>query len=285
MPIYTFDQVKEILEGRKTILNIGPAFSGKTYSLWTLIAYLKEHNLGKLHYFDLDHKVESLITALTEEPDAKRLNIKDHIVVRRLKARPRIATKDASKITASKDLFEDFKTQINDYENQIDVTTGEWKQGFDCGAVIIDSLTRYNEIVQEFVIAELGRDIGSVETDARSDYTMIMNKVKQAVTGMKILPCVIGWMAHDQIVKNEVDGRVILIPSCAGKGTLAPNLPQMFNVVVVSTTQEETIPGQGKRPKYVWQVQPGGWVRSAGVTSKTGRTMPQFIDQDYRKIL
>lgn len=281
-PTYTAADIAQLIEARKSILCIGPAMSGKTYSLWTLIAYLKEHNLGPLHYFDLDQKVESLILALREEPDAIRLKLLDYIVVHRLKAKPRAATRDVSKVSASKDLFEDFMNQINEFENQIDITTGNWKESFSCGAVIGDSLSRYNEIVQEFVVASVGHDIGAAGSDARNDYTMIMNKVKQVIQGMKMLPCITGWIAHDQLVKNEIDGRVILIPNCAGKETLAPNLPTMFNVVIVSTTQEENIGGQ-KRPKYVWQVQPGGWVRSAGVTSKRG--LPQFVPQDYRGIL
>lgn len=278
MPIFSAADLAKLLEYQKTILVIGPPFSGKTYSLWTLVAYLKQHNLGKFHYLDLDHKVESLIYALTHESEAIKLDLINYIVVRRLAAKPRIAGKGVSKITASKDLFEDMSKQVNEYENQIDINTGKWKTDFDCGAFFIDSLSRFNEIVQEFVVATIGHDIGEKSTDARNDYVMIMNKVKQAVVGMKMLPCITGWIAHDQLIKSELDGKIILIPSVAGKDTLAPSLPKEFNCVLVSTTQKD-----GDKIKYVWQVQPGGWVRSAGVTSKSG--LPMYVPQDYRQIL
>ena len=48
MPLYKADELAKLLEERKSILTIGPQFSGKTQSLWTLVDYLKTHNLGPL---------------------------------------------------------------------------------------------------------------------------------------------------------------------------------------------------------------------------------------------
>lgn len=278
MPIYRADEIAKLLEGRKTILNVGPPFSGKTRSLWTLVAYLKEKNLGPLHIIDLDQKVESLIVALREEPEALRLDLINYIAVHRLAAKDRVES-GARKVDNNKEPFLDFQKQFNSFHDQIDINTGQWKAGFECGAVFIDSLSKYNEICQEYIAAEVGHDFGAKETDARNDYSKLMNKVRQTVESLKSLPCITGWLAHDQLVQSEVDGKIVLLPNVAGKNTLAPSLAKEFNVVVFSTRQEE----KGKDSKYMWQVRPEGWVRSAGVTSKSN--LPTFVEQDYRKIL
>lgn len=271
MPIYTAADMLKLLEGRKTILVIGPPFTGKTRSLHTLIRVLKQRNLGPLHLFDLDQKCESLVEACQADGNL------DYLVLHRLKSVERMGG-GAPKVAASRIAFDDFMGQINFFVDQVDPLTGTWKPNFQCGAIIIDSLSTYNDIIMEFVVSVVGHDIGAKDTDARNDYTKVMNKVKDTVGVLKALPCMSGWIAHDQIVQSEVEGKIILVPNVVGKNTLAPNLAKEFNCVLVSTTQK-----QGNQIKYVWQVQPEGWVRSAGVTGKIN--LPLFIDQDYSLIL
>lgn len=270
-PIYTAADIGKLLEGKKTFLVIGPPFTGKTRGLHTLIRVLKQRNLGPLHLFDLDEKCESLVEALEKDGNL------DYLVLHRLKTIERIGA-GAPKIPGSRAAFDDFMGQINSLIDQVEPITGQWKPGFKCGAVIVDSLTEYNSIIMEFVASVVGHDFGAKDTDARNDYTKVMSKVEDTIGVLKALPCMSGWIAHHQIIQSGVDGQIMLIPSVTGKNTLAPNLAKKFNCVLVSTTQKE-----GNKIKYVWQVQPDGWIKSAGVTGKIN--LPLFIDQDYGLIL
>lgn len=280
MPIYTAADFATLLEARKAILNIGAPFSGKTRSLWTLVAYCKEKNLGPVHHIDLDQKVESLVDALRTEPEAKKLGLLDYLVVHRLAVKPRL-TAAATKVTATKDLFEALQREINDFENHIDVTTGNWKSDFQCGAIVIDSLTRFNKICESWVAATLGHDFGSSGTDSRNDYTIVMNKVESTINGLKMCPCITEWLAHEMIVQSGLDGKITLLPNVAGKNTLAPTLAGMFNCTLYSFTQED--PTNKDKLKYVWQMHAKGQIKSAGVTSRSD--LPLYVEQDYRKIL
>lgn len=273
MPIYGPNEVLSLLAGRKSILNIGPPFSGKTQSLWTLVDYLQQHNLGPLNHFDLDFKADSLIQMLKEK------DLLNNYKLIRLASQTKIRS-GARKIEDNRKVWEEFQHEFNKFDDQIDGTTGEWKNNFTCGAIIIDSLTKYNEILMNYVAAIVGHDFGEKGTDARNDYTKVMNKIKSTIDTLKSMPCITGWIAHDQITRSEFDGKVVLLPSVTGKDTLAPTLSKEFGYVLYSTTQTDK---QGKE-EYVWQVRPGGWVRSAGIPS-TDPNLPQFIPQDYRRIL
>jgi len=278
-PIYTREELATLLETKKSILVVGPPFTGKTRSLWTLVAVLKKRNLGPLHLVDIDEKCDSLYEALTTEPDAVREKLIDYLVVHRIRTKGKINL-TAQKVVQDKDTFNLLARELNEFENHVDPQTGLWKSGFECGAVIVDSLSKFNEIAEEFIAATLGHDFGSQGTDARNDYTMLMSKVKQTIYGLKSLPCMSGWIAHEMLVQSGVDGKITLLPSVAGKNTLAPSLAKNFNCVLYSTTKKLK---DREGVQYMWQVQPEGPVKSAGITGKTG--FPLFIEQDYRKIL
>lgn len=278
MPIFTGAEIIKYLEGYKSILIVGPPFTGKTRSLWTLIAYLKKHNLGPLHVVDLDQKIEALVAALQDEMEARRDHLLDYLVVHRIQVKPKL-TSAATKVTASRDMFEAMKATINEFENKIDINTGKWKQGFECGAVIIDSLSKFNEITRNWVAESLGHDFGAEKTDARNDYTIVMNKVKQTIDGLKMLPCITGWIAHIQLVQSGAEGKLMQLPSVDGKNTLAPALAKEFNCVLYSTGRKKK---EHEKSDYVWQVQPGGQIPSAGTTARSD--LPMYVEQDFRKV-
>lgn len=274
MADYAGEQLLKLLELRKTILNFGPPFTGKTYSLWTLVRWLKQNNFGPLHLHDLDYKCDSLVSKCHREGLLDYLKVFRYSVVDKVQS-------GAQNLAASKDLFVAFQSQFNKYWDQVDPRTGGWKDSYKTeapGAIFYDSLTRYQEIVLEYIVACLGRDIGSPGTDARSDYGKQMNKVMETVQSLKSLPCITGWLAHDQLERDEVSGKVVVLPNVTGR-KLPSMLAKEFNIVIYSMTESGK---SGEKAKYKWQVAPQDWVRSAGVLTRDD--LPTFVEQDYAKI-
>lgn len=273
--LYKANDLIQLLQSQKSILVIGPSFTGKTQSLWTLVDWLRKNNRGPLHLHDLDRKCASLI-AKCQEVDKTLL---DHIIIHRLVAQDKVES-GAAKVGQNRNLWLEFQQDLNSYHDHLDMTTGQFKPDFPCGAIFIDSLSKYNEIVLEYVASIEGHDIGAKGTDARNDYQKAINKIKQTIDSVKSIPCITGWIAHDMIIRSEFDGKIVLLPSVSGQNTLAPALSKEFNIVLFSLTE----PGANNKQEFKWQIKPGGWVRSAGIVA--GKSdLPDFIPQDYRTIL
>lgn len=270
MPIYQSTDLIQLTKQRKAILVFGPPITGKTYSLWTLVKWLKEHNMGKLHLFDMDHKCESLVRKLDKE------KLLEYLVVYQYSPTDKVGS--GATQPGSKDLFVGWQTDFNKYWDQVDPSTGAWKTSYKDapGAIFIDSLTRFQEVVMEYIIATLGRPLGSPNTDARADYGKQMSKVMETVQSLKSLPCITGWLAHDQIERDEIIGKIVVLPNVTGK-KLPSMLAKEFNCVLYSVVQQAD-----NKVSYKWQVVPQGWVQSAGVTSRDD--LPMFVDQDYSKV-
>jgi hypothetical protein len=252
-------------------LIVGPPFTGKTWSLWTLAKYLRDKKLGKLHHFDLDFKAESLITAIQKNDPS----LLDHVVIHRLGVNKTIQAA-GGRIERSRDEYDDFRNDYNKFWPMVDGKTGQWKSDVEApGAIIVDSLTAFGDIVMAAVLAEVGHDLNAPKTDARDDYGRQMGNIKKVIVNLKSLPCITGWIAHDQLIQYGAQGQMMSLPAITGK--LAGQLAAMFNYVLYSTVQ--TI---NDKKVYNWQVQPDGFVRSAGVTSKFD--LPTFVPQDFVKI-
>jgi len=270
MPIYQAQELIALTKIRKAILVFGPPITGKTYSLWTLVRWLKQNNLGKLHLFDLDRKCESLVRKLDKE------KLLDYLLVYQYTPPDKLGS--GATQPGSKDLFVAFQNDYNKYWDNVEPNTGAWKSTYTDppGAIFIDSLTRFQEIVMDYIISSLGRPLGAPNTDARADYGKQMQKVMEAVQSLKSLPCITGWLAHDQMEKDEILGKIVVLPNVTGK-KLPSMLAKEFNCVLYSVVQQVA-----DKATYKWQVSPQGWVQSAGVTSRDD--LPVFVEQDYAKV-
>lgn len=270
MALYEGDALEELVKTKKSIMLIGPAMSGKTYSLWTLIKWLKENNLGKLHLHDLDLKCESLVVKLKKE------GLLDYLVVHRVVV-PDTLTLAPAKVVRDKAKFNLFQVDFNKHYDSVDPKTGGWKAGSAApGAIFIDSLSSFQEIVKEFVMADAGHDIGASGTDARSDFWPIMSKILETIKSLKELPCISGWIMHEALTQDAL-GNLSVLPNVIGK-KFPSELGREFNAILYSTSE-----AKGENTVYKWQMRPKDKVKSAGVTSRDD--LPLFIEQDFRKIL
>lgn len=271
MPIYKGEALLNLLQVKKTILIIGPPITGKTYSLWTLVRWLKQNNLGPLHLHDLDDKCESLVLKCQKE------GLLDHLLVYRY-IMPDKVTKEPARQPGNRDLWLSFEREFNIYHDNLDPRSGKWKESYKeaPGAIILDSLSKYDEMTLEYVVAVSGHDIGAQGTDARNDFGASIKKVQETVKSLKSLPCITGWMAHESIMQ-DAQGKVTILPNVTGK-KFPSQLAKEFNIVLFSLTETK-----GDKVEYKWQTAPKDWVRSAGVTSRVG--LPMFIDQDYSLVL
>lgn len=277
MTQYSGKEIVKLVTEYRTILNWGPAMSGKTYSLWTLVQWLKDHNLGPLHLYDLDDKCESLVRV------CEKKNLLDHLIVFNYRGiTPQIKANQHT--PRSPDLWLAWMNDINKYSNKM-ITKGKgeeeigisWKPDYQGpGAICIDTLTSFDELTTTFVMSSLGRDLGAVGSDARGDYGLIIKKLFEAINYLRKLPCIAVWNAHEQLLQDEKSSEISRLPFITGRK--APTtLPGKFNVVIYSF---------GNGIKYQWLVRPDAsrFVRVAGTTSRDD--LPdKTIEQDYRLLL
>jgi len=267
MPIYSGLDAVALTEATRNILIWGPPITGKTFSLWTLARWLKEKDLGKLHVCDLDRKIESLVLKLQKE------GLLDMIEIMQTSPKDTVQL-GAQNVAASKDEFLEIQKWINSFYDHMDPRTGKWKDGVKIGAIFIDSLTRFQVIVKEYTVAILGRDIGSPGTDGRADYGKIMAKTDEVIQSLKALPCITGWIAHETIERDDLIGKIVALPNMIGRKPPG-EIAKEFNAVLHSRAKID-----GGKATYEWQVVPGEWVVSAGVTSRVDG-LPPFIPQDF----
>ena len=270
MPFLSDADVDNTLKAHKNILVWGPPVHGKTYSLHTLAAYLKQNELGPIHLYDLDRKCESLVKKARTE------GTMDHVRVWQLPLRP------ASKISTTErtqkhDLYLEFIKAINLYYEYVDPRTGGWKDTYENppGAIVVDSLTALQEIILTFVLKLSGHDIGDKGTDARQDFGKQMGKIMETIQSLKALPCIFVCTAHEQTEKDDVVGGIFTLPKVTGK--LSHYIAGEFNSVLYTTTKNSA----GKT-EYKWLVRPKNRIKSAGSTHSD--TLPDEIPQDFREL-
>lgn len=272
MPIYTNQELITLSTTVKSIMAFGPPFTGKTYSLWTLVAYLKENNLGPLHHFDLDLKCESLVK------QCQKNNLLDHLIIHRLGVSDSLTT-GVGRFEKDKEPFLDFQKQLNAIHQLKDFTTGKWKPNSAApGAVVVDSLSTYCDIAMSFILGSLGHELNAPNSDARDDYGRAMSKIMETVLSVKSLPCITGWIAHAELMQSGLDGKIVRLPVVTGK-KLSPKLAKEFNCVLYSLPPVK----ENNKEVYKWQVHGGeNGVESAGVAGRDD--LPTYIPQDYREI-
>lgn len=272
MPIYSSADLIQLTKTVKSILLFGPPFTGKTRSLWTLAAYLKSRNLGKLRLYDLDLKCESLVEKCRKE------DLLDQLEVVRLGVRDDL-TGGTGRFGMNKSYFEAFQQDINSLHKQVDFATGKWKTTFQPpGAVILDSLSAYCDIAMQWVLGTLGHQLNAEKTDARDDYGRAMSKIMETIKSVKSLPCITGWIAHAELMQSGLDGKIVRLPVVTGR-KLAPQLAKEFNYTIYCPPPIKV----DNRDTYRWQVRGGeNGVESAGTTGRDD--LPTFIEPDFRKV-
>jgi hypothetical protein len=271
--IFTAEKLLDLSMQRATTLLIGPPISGKTTSLATLRKVCKRN--GSIYLFDFDHKCQPLIRAAAAD------GWLDRLIVHRYGADTGnrvVATEHRPQASTE---FLTFLNDFNRFYDWIDPTTGDWKTTLGTmlpEVIIIDSLTSFQDAVLEFVLSRLGHNLGDPRTDSRADYGKAMGKILETIRSLKTLPCHTVVIAHETFDKDELTGEIRMEPNVFGK-KLAPTLAAEFNLVLYSTTR----PTPTGEIEYVWQTQPGGFIKSVGSTYATA--LPKFVPQDFTNVI
>ena len=186
---------------RGTFLIFGPPKTGKTQSLASLF---KLQLGGPVWYFDFDGG-DSIVPFVRE---AVKLGAQEGDIIR-FSYIPVGGTKQTihqfSDHTISRDIYHQFIKDFNTLDDLIDVQTGAWKANSQAPAVVvIDSFTSFQDVLLDFVLTQVGHELGAKGTDARSDWGLQMGKIRKTVKALQALPCLSIVLAHEKVEMQTI---------------------------------------------------------------------------------
>jgi len=174
--------------------------------------------------------------------------------------------------TAGQKMFEAF---VGDWNSMVDMVgaDGEWRANTKHPAVVIvDGLRGLQDILLDFIVQNVGKELGAPGSDSRTTWGMQQQKVMSAIKSLKALPCVGIVTAHERLTQNELTSEVRIDPDVTGQ--LAQTIGREFSSVVYS---------RRKGDRFVWETRPTGLVKAAGV--RLADNLPPEIPQDYSILL
>jgi len=271
----TLDQLSDRIFAN-LVLNYGASKNGKTQSIATL-AKLDLLPIWDFN-FDGDDGPVPLIRSLKKILGTSIQNDDLVIFSYNAKSGQRIGSGLYTAHTSGKEMALDFFNDFNGLYDYVDTNTGKWKcektkDGLRLPKVIaIDSWTGLQEILLDFVLANVGKELGQAGTDSRDFYGKQMGKIKEIVSSAGGLPCLTIFNAHETLNQNDVTSEIRIDPSVTGK--LAQTISKNFGVVLYSTTNGT---------KFIWQTRPRQYIKTAG--TRAHEDLPIEVDQDYSKVL
>lgn len=264
----TIDQL-QMRPTKRSAMIVGPPKAGKTRALATIPARNRP-----VWFFDFDggDAFEPFVRAAL----AAKWDPKDIVAFQYGRTadklggdqyRPRIA-----------EVWMDFQRDFNALWDLVDPRTGLFKEGVDApGTIVIDSISGYQDIVMDFVLAKENHRLGEKGTDARNDYGYAMGKISETVEAAVSLPCNFVATFHEILDKDETVGKLNLLPKVFGQNTLAPSIGKFFGAVLYAFVKK----GPTGADEYMWITKPDEtrFIRSAGVRSADG--LPAQVPQDF----
>lgn len=129
------------------------------------------------------------------------------------------------------------------------------------GTYAIDSATTWSNIAMNLTLKKKGRPAGTPQQD---DYLPTMILLENAIKDMVTLPCDIILIAHEDLDKDEVSGRMFAYPLFIGK--LKQRIPLLFSEVYFAQTKESS-----KGTEYTFLTQATGMYKARTRLGANGR--------------
>ncbi len=103
--------------------------------------------------------------------------------------------------------------------------------------VVVDSLTTLSDLAMNRILALNGRAGG---TPQLQDWLQQMNWLKNFILQVKALPCHVVFIAHEQIEKDELTGKLEALPALTGKmaGKVGLYFDEVYSAQVVQKGKE-----------------------------------------------
>lgn len=222
----------------------GPSGSGKTYSLRTARKPLFVNSFdpgGSIALADLVEKGEAIVVTAYEKEDAE-------------------------KPTA----FAKWDSDFDRFES-----SGIFSQ---VGTYVIDSATTWGQAALNEVMKRAKRAGGVPQ---QNDWYPQMVLMEAALRRIMSLPCDVVFICHDDILKDEILGRVIRSPMLTGKAK--KRIPLLFSEIYYADVRRSS-----KGTEYIWQISKDSTneARSrlrAGAVEQVGDLEPQDFQALMKK--
>lgn len=297
MALLTEAQMLEPWRTGFAIALIGPPFSGKTESLWTMWKVFDKNKQPNdtIEVFDLDGNAIVLARKAQETGNLHRLKI--HRV--RRKAGQKVNTRDDDGVSGmtpirSSDEWFEFINEFNSLYDQVNSVTGEWKNPEHApGLIVVDSMSALQDMAFSAILNKRNKEVGVANRRVEFDeWNLLRGKLTEVIKAAKGLPCYSAFPFHldyrqeeaGKEVRADKDGRTQLVPIYVDGSY--HHVPMIVGQLAFSILKEfgcslETIYRNGK---YQWKVVPDD--RSTSLGSRLhDKFKDQYLDQDFGLIL
>lgn len=144
------------------------------------------------------------------------------------------------------------------------------------GTYVLDSATTWAQAVLNEVLKRSGRAGGVPQ---QNDWYPQMTIMEAAVKRILSLPCDVVFICHDDVLKDELTGRVMRAPLLTGKSR--KRIPLLFSEIYFADVRRTP-----KGNNYVWQMRKDATnearSRLAGIP---GSVIEDFEPQDFRALM
>ncbi len=142
------------------------------------------------------------------------------------------------------------------------------------GTYVIDSATTWSSAAMNVTLKKAGRAGG---TPQQNDYLPTMVMLESAIKDICSLPCDIILIAHEDVDKDEVTGRMMIGPAFIGK--LKMRIPILFDEIYCATAKEAS-----SGVKYTLLTRATGLYKARTRLGKGG-IFETYEEQDIKKLL
>jgi AAA domain len=295
--------------GLGSVLIVGNAGTGKTYSIASLHRWLRLHGFSsKIIFFDFDGDGSDALLALARDGRESKNSaqkiapwVEDIELYRYNKTKASLGVTIGPAATAPSrdaDIATEFHKDFNDLESRLEPGNRgarKWKAGQESGIIVFDSLTSLHDIYEDFLFVLRKREIGGINmnnvnsktgepADAVNwdDWRLLGEKVSSAYMTAKQMPCFLVCTAHEDYREESVKAaNPKRQPMATGQyhkmplltTSLAKRIAKDFGIVLYTT------------PDFKWHTRATEGNHVLGAKSRFRDNLPLLCEQDFANIL
>lgn len=160
-----------------------------------------------------------------------------------------------------------------------------WDKNFDrfekagvfekIGTYVLDSATTWGQAALNEVMQRAGRAGGVPQ---QNDWYPQMVLMEAAIKRIMALPCDVVFICHDDVMKDEITGKVMRSPMLTGKAK--KRIPLLFSEIYYADVKRTP-----KGTEYIWQVAKDSTNEARSrMSGLPGVTTEVYVPQDFRAL-
>jgi len=144
------------------------------------------------------------------------------------------------------------------------------------GTYVLDSATTWAQAILNEVLKRASRTAGVPQ---QNDWYPQMVLMEAAIKRILSLPCDVVFICHDDILKDEITGKIMRSPLLTGK--TKKRIPLLFSEIYYADVKRSS-----KGAEYVWQIKKDSTSEARSrLAGLPGVKLDEFIPQDFQSLM